>query len=151
MRKTQKQPLASEEKAENDRGKKAQARQGPHPVEWVIGGVSAALVLLMIGFVLYGALTAQTTQAEFEIAIERVDETDAGNYRVAFRTVNRADSTAAGVEITGELSVGDQTMETHSVTLDYVPAHSSRSGTLLFENDPREAELHLMVVGHRDP
>ena len=152
MTKTQKQSPAARKTGAGSGGHgKMPSRGEPHPLEWAIGGISAALVLSMIGFVLYQGISASNEDADLKVAIVRIDETEGGDYSVQFQAANRADRTAAEVEIIGRLNSGAQTIETHSVTLDYVPARSTRMGVLLFERDPAAGELDIRAEGYRAP
>ena len=132
------------------RGKEQQQGQKPHAIEWTVAGLSGVLVLAMIGFILYQAISAATKTPELSVAVERIEAAGDG-FRVAFRAINAGDTTAAGVTIEGQLQSGDETIETSEVTLDYVPAHSERKGGLLFNHDPSRYQLQLEAKGYKEP
>lgn len=72
-------------------------------------------------------------------------------WRIDVTAGNRGRSTAAGVEIEGLLAAGDVIVESHTVTLNYLPAESQRSSALLFRHDPGEYEVTIRVTGYRAP
>lgn len=131
-------------------GKKQKPGEHPHVLEWAVGAVSAVLVLAMIGFVLYQAVSVTSARPELHVVAETVEPAGAG-FQVPFRAVNRGDSTAAGVNVEGRIERDGETVETSGVTLDYVPAHSEQRGGLFFREDPRQGRLVLEVKGYADP
>ncbi len=122
----------------------------PHTLEWVAGGLSAVVVLALVGFILYQAINATATKPNLRVLVEQVEVTDNG-YRVNFRAVNRGGATAAGVEIEGRIEHDGETIETSRVTLDYIPPHSGQQGGLLFSQDPKRYRLRLAAKGYTDP
>ncbi|WP_159585415.1 TIGR02588 family protein [Chelativorans xinjiangense] len=131
-------------KREESRNKK------PHTLEWVAGGLSAAVILAMVGFILYHALNTTAIKPDLRVLVEQVEVTDDG-FRVDFRAVNRGDATAAGVEIEGRIERDGETIETSRITIDYIPAHSRQRGGLLFSQDPDRYRLRLAAKGYTDP
>ena len=142
---------AEHQKAEQrHHGSKATPGKKPHPIEWLLGALSAALVLAMIGFTLYRAISATTETPDLDVVVERI-EAASGRFRVGFRVDNRGDATAATVKIEGQLKRGDETIETSETTLDYVPAHSTRRGGLLFNHDPSRFVVRLEARSYQEP
>jgi hypothetical protein len=89
--------------------------------ENAVGVAGLLIVLAVVGFLVYEALQPQT---------------------------------AASVTIEGALydpAQGDEPVETAEVTFDYIPDQSDRSGSFVFEHDPREYEVRLQVKGFMDP
>jgi uncharacterized protein (TIGR02588 family) len=119
-------------------------------IEWIIGGVSAAVVVAMIGFILYQALAVAVLRPELSVVAEGVVPT-AGGFMVEFRAVNGGDATAAAVKVEGRLSSGERTVEAREVTLDYVPRRSEQKGGLIFRNDPRQYRLEMDAQGYMEP
>lgn len=122
----------------------------PHWIEWATGIVSAVLVVAMLGWVGYEALTDKDGPPDFRIAITGVGQVSDG-YRVEFDITNLATRTAATVNVRGEVSDGNRSVEDAEVVIDYVPAHSKSSGALFFREDPRGREVPIRVVGYSDP
>jgi len=132
------------------RGGSMDGKAGAPLSEWVIGVVAALLVLGMVGYILYEALSATESTPELAISVSDVEEI-AGRYTVRFRAINTGDAAAAAVQVEGHLGFGGETVETSEVTLDYVPAHSEREGALLFTRDPAGYELELEPRGYQMP
>lgn len=133
-----------------EQGGGGKGRQKPSAVEWILGGVSAVLVVAMIGFVLYRAVSATMAKPDLEVLVGQIEAVD-GGYRVEFRAINRSDATAAGVKVEGQLRSGDRTIETSEVTLDYVPARSEKKGGLLFNHEPGQLQLQIEAKGYTNP
>ncbi|WP_206453187.1 TIGR02588 family protein [Aurantimonas marina] len=122
----------------------------PHPIEWIVGGVSAVVVLSMIGFILFEAFSATGRTPRLAVTAGRI-ETMANGFRIGFRAFNGGDTTAAEVTVEGSLMDGDKMVETSEVTLDYVPGHSERRGGLLFIKYPGQYRLELKAKSYREP
>ncbi|MEF2548987.1 TIGR02588 family protein [Aurantimonas sp. E1-2-R+4] len=134
---------------EEQTGEETQARK-PHPIEWIVGGISAVVVLAMIGFILFEAFSATGRTPRLAVAAGRT-ETMASGFRIGFRAFNGGDATAAEVTVEGSLMDGEETVETSEVTLDYIPGHSERRGALLFSKYPGQYRLELNAKSYREP
>jgi uncharacterized protein (TIGR02588 family) len=119
-------------------------------LEWVVGGVGAALVGGAVAFLVYHSLTRDRTPPDVRVVAERVLELQDG-YLVQFRATNRGGSTAAELTIEGELTGPDGDTETSEATLDYLPPRSDREGGLMFSGDPRPGQLSLRARGYAKP
>lgn len=124
--------------------------QQAHWIEWVTGGVSTLLVLAMIGFIFWDAVTDRHLPPDLGVTITSRAAV-AGGYRVTFDVTNRSSTTAAGVVVKGELVGGDHPLETTEVTFDYVPAQSRSSGAVLFSRDPAGDTVRIRASGYTDP
>jgi len=120
-----------------------------NPVEWGIAAVSAVLLLALVAFLTYEAVTRDGTQPTLELSVEEIVEGPTA-YTVVLEVFNAGDMTGAAVEIEGTLTIGQET-SVSNVVLDYAPARSTRRAALLFEQDPRAGELELRVTGYTDP
>jgi uncharacterized protein (TIGR02588 family) len=130
--------------------RKPSARRTPHPLEWSIGAASACLVAALIGAVLWQALDDAPRVPELSAHVDAIEVTPAG-FRVRFTAANSGNATAAAVEIVGTLTDDTTAPESSGVTLDYVPAHSTASGWLLFDRDPRLGRLAVSPRGFAEP
>ena len=135
-----------DEPAPQERGRSG----GTSPIEWVVAAASALLVLGAVGYLLYEALAEPPTPPAVEVTVEAVRAVGDG-YLVEFEAQNRGRTTAAGLVVEGTLRRGAETVETASVTLDYVPAEGSRRGGLYFTEDPRAYALALRPTGYGRP
>ncbi|TNM63080.1 TIGR02588 family protein [Aliirhizobium smilacinae] len=121
-----------------------------HWVEWATGCVSALLVLSMIGFIFFEAVTDGHKPPDLGIVITSRNPV-AGGYRVTFDIANRSTATAAGVVVRGEILNGGNPLETTDVTFDYVPAESKSTGVILFSQDPGDRGIRIRATAYTDP
>lgn len=127
-----------------------QHRATPGMIEWIAGGVSAAITAAMIGFLLFQAFSVSTAVPQLDATVEGI-RASGDTFHLEFRIVNRGEATAAGVLVRGRLSNGSEVIEEREVTFDYIPAHSENRGALLFRNDPRSYQLQLEPQGYKEP
>lgn len=120
------------------------------PAEWAVAVFGALIVIALIGFLVYDALRDENQPPLLETSIVSI-EPSGGAYLVEFLVQNSGDATAAGVTIEAELRDGSAALETHTTTLDYVPAHSRRAGGVLFARNPAEFDLEVRATGYQNP
>ena len=119
--------------------------------ELMLAALGAALVLGMLGQLAHEALRTHRTPPELRLQVQEVRATGEG-FLVRFRALNTGGSTAADLLVRGELAgAPGQPAEASDAVLDYVPAHSERSGGLFFRGDPRARPLTLRALGYQDP
>lgn len=118
--------------------------------EWAVAVFGALIVIALIGFLVYDALRDENLPPLLETSIESI-EPSGDAYLVEFLVQNSGDATAAGVTIEAELRDGSAALETHTTTLDYVPAHSRRAGGVLFARDPAAFDLEVRATGYQNP
>ena len=139
-----------EQTEKSARNEKKGDSSGPRKIEWVLGAVSALLVIGLIGFIVRDALRSGPSGPQLSLVIERIVPMQR-LFRVEFRALNAGDATAAEVRVQGTLGSAAGIIEVTEVTLDYVPAQSSATGGLLFKNDPARYRLELTPRGYRAP
>lgn len=128
---------------------RAGARRGTSPLEWVVAGVSALIVLGTAGFLVREASSPPSPP---RITVEVDSVVRAGQaWLVEFQARNSGHSTAAGLVIEGELMSDTGTVEKSVVTIDYVPARGKSKGGLFFTHDPRQNRLELRPKGYSRP
>jgi uncharacterized protein (TIGR02588 family) len=99
---------------------------------------------------LYEAIAGDSSPPDVSVKIQSVLPTQNG-FRVEFRVVNAGGGAAKGLNVAGELRVGDDVVETSETTIDYVPSHSERQGGLFFTLDPHLYDLQLRAEGYETP
>jgi uncharacterized protein (TIGR02588 family) len=120
------------------------------PLEWVVAGIGALLVLGTIGYLAAQALWRDTTPPDVRLVAEPARELE-GGWLVRFRALNQGGEPAAELLIEGELRGPDGSVETAEATLDYLPPGSQREGGLFFSRDPGQFELALRAKGYARP
>lgn len=131
-------------------GKKEERIQDAPLWMWGIALLGLVLVLGSIVFMLYEAITGDTSPPDVAVRLESVEDAGSG-FLVMFRAINDGGSTAAGVTIEGTLMNGTEEVETSNTTIEYLPSHSERKGGLFFTLDPRQYELELRATGFEEP
>jgi uncharacterized protein (TIGR02588 family) len=119
-------------------------------LEWIVGGLGAALVGGAIAFLVYHSLTRDQTPPDVRVVAQRVLDLQNG-YLVQFRAFNQGGSAAAELTIEGELAGSDGSTEVSEAVLDYLPPRSDREGGLVFSRDPRAGQLSLRAKGYARP
>ncbi|TQN60559.1 hypothetical protein FLX27_16085 [Agrobacterium tumefaciens] len=124
--------------------------QKPHWIEWVTGLLSSLMVIGILAWVGYEALTQDATPPDLAIQVGQDDMTEAG-HRVEFQVLNRSDRTAAAVTVRGEVIDSGTILESVEVILDYVPAHSKAGGAFIFITETANREIRIQPRGYADP
>jgi uncharacterized protein (TIGR02588 family) len=143
----------AEEKSKKQASKKSEnenRHEKPPVWEWIIAGLGLILVAGAIGFMLYEAITHESSPPNFSISVDSINPNNDG-YLVRFRVKNTGDQTAADVTIEGELKQGAEIVETSAVKLTYVPSASEREGGFVFSKNPNEYELKLRAKSYEKP
>ncbi len=122
----------------------------PHRLEWMTGGVSAALVLLIIIWLVREAVFTEDPPPSFVVRQTSATPVN-GRYRVEFDVTNEGGKTAAAVIVRAGADAADGLAETIDVTFDYVPANSTTTGSAIFSKAPASDTITLEVVGYTDP
>lgn len=132
------------------RGKSERTPREPL-LEWVAAGFGLILILGMMAVIGQEALRGDADQLpSIEVRAARIASTPSG-YVVEIVATNRTGGTAAAVQIEGELMNGETSVETSSLTFDYVPGHAERKGGLFFTEDPRRHRLEVRALGYQAP
>ncbi len=126
------------------------AHSPPSPWEWAVGALGALLVIATVAFLGYQAAVDTGTPPDIVVRVDSVSRTTEGAWRVEFTARNLGGTTAARVQVRGELRAPGAEPETGEVILDYVPGHGQRRAGLLFRGDPRRG-LELRALGYDLP
>jgi uncharacterized protein (TIGR02588 family) len=118
--------------------------------EWVAASVSAALVLAVVGYMLYDGVARPQTPPSITVQADTVLQGN-GVWLVQFQARNHGHLTAAQVTVEGELMDGERSVEASEAVLDYVPVESVRRGGLFFTHDPRAHRLQVRAKGYQEP
>lgn len=116
--------------------RKKTAPPAPARLEWAMGGLGLLLVLAVLAVLAAEAFGAREP-ALLEAELGEVRPAGA-RWLAEVEVRNLGGETAASVEVEGRL--GDQTA--HAV-IDYVPAHGEDQVTLVFDADPRAAQVSV--------
>jgi uncharacterized protein (TIGR02588 family) len=140
----------SRDERADDGGGGHNAPQATSPWEWLVGLAGAVLVAATVAFMGYQAATDEDTPPDIVIQVDSVSRLS-GGYVVEFRAKNVGGTTAAQVQVQGELRGAAGVVETSGVSIDYVPSSSERRAGLLFRQDPRRHRLEVRATGYDLP
>ena len=122
-------------------------------LEWVVFGVSLALVAGVLGFLVYDAVKLEKTPPDLEVRlgapVARAEE-----FVVPVAVTNRGDQTAEGVQIEVTLEGGADgggEPERGEFGIAFIPRRATREGWVVFRTDPRGARLTPRVLGYEKP
>jgi uncharacterized protein (TIGR02588 family) len=118
--------------------------------EWIVAAASTALVLGVLGFLIYEGVRHPPTPPDITLEVDSIQAAGPG-YLVLFRARNQGRSTAAEVVVEGELHAATGQVETSQTTIDYVPGGGQQRAGLYFAQDPRRLRLKLRAHGYREP
>ncbi len=118
--------------------------------EWIVAVSSAALVVALLGYLIYDGVRSPRTPPDVTIEVDSIQKAGPG-YVVLFRARNSGRTTAAEVLVEGELEADSGKVERSETTIDYVPPRGEQRGGLYFREDPQRARLRLRAHGYRDP
>ena len=121
------------------------------PLAILTGAIGFVLTAGLIGFIGWEAL--HRTQAEApKVTVEQGQVFRApGGFVVEIEARNTTAHTAAAVEVEATLTTPGAKPIVSSVTLDYVPGHSTRKGGVFLPTDPRSGKLELRALGYAKP
>lgn len=120
-------------------------------LEWISAATGLLLLAFVFAVIIQDALRERSAQPPIiQVEARRITASGQG-YLVEFKAINQGGSTAAAVEISGELTAAGRPPETAAATLDYVAAGARASGGLFFAHDPRQGVLALRAEGYQEP
>jgi uncharacterized protein (TIGR02588 family) len=129
-------------------GKKSQTSVAPRTkAEWVSLMISIVLLVGVVAVVIALWLSPSNEPARFRIDRKAI-RNEAGHYYLPITVTNEGDATGAQVTVEGRLK-GSGTEQASATTFDFIPAHSSVEGVLIFDTEPTSAELR--IVSYQQP
>jgi uncharacterized protein (TIGR02588 family) len=122
------------------------------PLEWVVAGIGALLLLASAGYMIWYGVTASDKPPEVTAkALERTHF--GGTLLVHVKVHNRGGSAAANVQLAGQLTGKDGSPQSSRVVIDYVPQNAERDAYLQFAEPEggQAGKLVLRVEGMTKP
>ena len=117
--------------------------------EWIALACSCLLLGVLTGLIVWRMGSEREPAApvvEIAEAIRTVD----GVHHVEVVVSNEGDTTAANVQVTAELTIGGTT-STADQLIDFLPGGAEEELVFVFEDDPAEGELSVVVSGFSVP
>lgn len=119
--------------------------------EWVTFGLACLILLSLIGLILVDWSISQNRPPILRVypsgPIRVVEE----QYYVPFTVINRGGSIAESIQVTADLMMENQPIESGDQTIDSLSAGEKRDGSFVFSFDPNQGELSLRVTSYRLP
>lgn len=120
---------------------------GKNALEWTVFALSLVLVLGVLGFLSYEAISGANTPPRLEISLG--EPVKAGKqWLIPVRIENRGATTATSVEIEVSRRGRD---EKAGFSLDHVPRGGARQGWVSFDAPLQKSELEARVLGYQEP
>lgn len=116
-------------------------------VEWIVFGLSLALITGMVGLLGYEHMTRRRSPPLLSVAMGEVVEGPNG-FAVELVVANLGDRTAASVQVEASLEGAPERAE---VVVQYVPYRSTRRAWVMLASDPRRGRLSIRVRGFEEP
>lgn len=120
-------------------------------LEWIAAALGLAFLIALLGVIGAEAIASGSHEPP-AITIEIGEVERAGStYVAAFRAINGSGGTAAALQIEGRLIDDSGEVETSLATIDYLSAHGSAEGGLIFSHDPRGLKIVARPLGYQTP
>jgi uncharacterized protein (TIGR02588 family) len=117
---------------------------------WLVAALGFVLVAGSSSFMLYQAVAAESSPPAIAIEMDAAGPSGDG-YLIPIRVMNRGGSAAAALVIEGVLREGTATVETSTITIQYVPSGSQREAGLIFSKDPSRFAVQIRAKGYEHP
>lgn len=144
------QSQEQDKSVQDDDAQQPERRRRSEKLEWIIGSVCGLLVLALLGFLAFEALSGGDGMPVLQ-AIAGPPVPAGESFVVPVRVSNSGRSTAADVAVEGRLVGEGGKEETASTTLDYVAGGSSAGAALIFTADPASGKFELAVKSYTVP
>jgi uncharacterized protein (TIGR02588 family) len=116
-------------------------------LEWIVFGVSLALIAGMAGVVGYEQMTRENSPPQLSVVVGEVVPGPDG-FSVELVVENSGDRTAESVQVEASLEGSSDRVQ---VILQYVPYRSKRRAWVMLSTDPRRGRLVTRVLGFEEP
>jgi uncharacterized protein (TIGR02588 family) len=116
--------------------------------EWIVFGASLAVLGLLVAAIVAVWVGGQEP-ADPRVAVASIEER-ADRFAVEAGVTNEGDMTAANVQVTATLTIGDSVTEAEQV-LDFLAGGETKTVVFTFADDPKHGDLELDVDSYADP
>jgi uncharacterized protein (TIGR02588 family) len=130
----------------------ARGRGGRSAAEWASLGISIAIILGVVGLVLYEQLTRRDDPAMVEVRPDLAGVRHAGaTYYLPLEIANTGGETAEDVTVAVELTPPGGEPEQAEVTIRFLAGGASQRATVAFQSDPAQGKLEAAARSFLDP
>ena len=126
---------------------------GTPPLEIALGLLGGAVVLGLVGFLLFSAVSGEGRGHRFRLRDEcfGTARLDPDGWVVPFRAVNDGRAPASQVRLEAELALPDGRRERGEVVIDYLAGGAEEEGGFFFADDPAAGRLTARALGYLQP
>jgi uncharacterized protein (TIGR02588 family) len=119
-------------------------------LEWICFATSLLLVISLLAYLFYAAVTGADSPALIELQLSPPEERG-GKFSINVVAENRGEQTAEGVYVEVVLK-RDGKEERGMFVIDRLPRRGKRRGVVTFETDPRLASsVEARALGYAEP
>ncbi|MGB3615914.1 MAG: TIGR02588 family protein [Elainellaceae cyanobacterium] len=118
--------------------------------EWITLSVAIAILLSLIGLVIYDWQVNQNRPPAFRVEITESARITDDRYYVPFSITNTGGRIARAVQVTAELQTGDDT-EVGEQEIDFLSGSERKRGSFVFTHNPQNGALMIRVASYRLP
>jgi uncharacterized protein (TIGR02588 family) len=119
-------------------------------LEWICFAISLLLVISVLGYLLYTAVTTGKSPAQIELQLSPPEERG-GKFFINVVAENRGEQTAEGVYVEVVLKANGKE-ERGMFVIDRLPRQGKRRGVVTFAADPRLASsVEARALGYAEP
>jgi uncharacterized protein (TIGR02588 family) len=128
------------------------SKTGTPPLEIALGLLGGAVVLGLVGFLLFSAVRGEgRAHAAVTVELMAPARLDPGGWVVPFRAVNQGRAPASQVRLEAELALPDGRRERGEVVIDYLAGGAEEEGGFFFADDPAAGRLTARALGFLQP
>ena len=112
--------------------------------------ISLSIVGTIIALVCYTWIAGDTSPPILSVTTAQIREAKQ-QYYVPFTVSNFGGETANSVEITAQLFIDPETIETGRQQVDFLSRQEKHSGEFIFSQDPKQGKLTVRVASYQQP
>lgn len=120
------------------------------PAEWVTFAIASAILLGVVGLVLFDWLGTSDIPPQLSVTQGNI-RTAGEQFYVPFTVENTGGETAQSVQIIAELMVNGETVEDGEQQIEFLSGGETEDGEFIFTEDPASGELTLRVASYTAP
>ncbi|MBE9078550.1 TIGR02588 family protein [Romeria aff. gracilis LEGE 07310] len=118
--------------------------------EWLTLAITTAVLVTVIGLVIYDWQVSRDRPPAFQITTESVRFTDS-RYYVPFTIQNTGGQIVRAVQVRARLHLAEADDEAGEQQIDFLSASERKQGSFVFDHDPHTGELTIRVASFALP
>ncbi|MEM6450623.1 MAG: TIGR02588 family protein [Cyanobacteria bacterium P01_D01_bin.105] len=116
------------------------------PAEWITLTLSALLLSVLVGLVLYDWQLSKNLPPAFQVEVSETTRLTQGRYYVPFTLRNTGGRIARTVQVIAELSLPDGDTENGEQQFDFLSGSERKKGSFVFDHNPQDGTLVVRVA-----